>query len=170
MQRLAKSVVFCFVVIAAFFSNGCIDKTIYPSTELQVTKVLPYALIPTATDTASLPTTVVSVRSQSKIPCTLKSMSARFYTAQGEEIPLLSVSNQEAEIILDAEGQVDITVRPYSSVLVDLFELSASQISPVKAQITLHFYDINGNWVNVDAHCLLYKFTAEPAAANRRAL
>jgi len=161
------------LAIAAFFSNGCIDKTFFPSTELEVTSVTPYSLIPTATDTASLPTTQISVLSLSKVPCSLKGISASYYTVMGDEIPLLAVNNQQLEQKIDAEAAVVIPFSPYSSRLVDLFELSSSEISPVKARITMHFLDINGNWVNLDAHCMLYKYssaatTVTTATANRK--
>ncbi len=169
MQRLVKSLLFIFAAFAAFFAGGCIDKTVYPATSLQVTSVEPYALIPTATDTASLPTTTITVRSQSKIPCSLKSISARYFTVNGEEIPLLAINNQELQMSLDAESEATIELGPYSSTLLDLFELSASRISPVKAQITMHFLDVNGNWVDLEAHCMLYKYEAT-AAGSRRSL
>ncbi len=170
MQRSVKSLLFIFAALVALFATGCIDKTVYPATELQVTSVEPYALIPTATDTASLPTTTITVKSQSKIPCSLKSISARYFTVHGEEIPLLAISRQEIQTSLDAEGEATIELGPYSSALLDLFELSASKISPVKAQITMHFLDINGNWVNLEAHCLLYKYDAAATTGSRRSL
>lgn len=174
MQRLVKLLLFCVIAIAAFFSNGCIDKTFFPATELQVTSVEPYALIPTATDTASLPTTEIKILSQSKIPCSLKSLSAKYFTVFGEEIPLLAINNQQMELKIDAEASVGIPVSPYSSRLVELFELSASEISPVKVKITMNFLDANSNWVSTEAHCLLYKYVstastiAAPASPSRK--
>lgn len=88
----------------------------------------------------------------------------------GDEIPLLALNNQQLELKVDAEATLVIPFSPYSSRLVDLFELSSSEISPVKARITMHFLDINGNWVNLDAHCMLYKYSsaATTATANRK--
>lgn len=168
MQRLVKLLLFCVIALAAFFSNGCIDKTFFPATELQVTSVEPYALIPTATDTASLPTTEINILSQSKIPCSLKSISATYFTALGEEIQLLAINNQQTELKIDAEASVKILFSPYSSRLVELFELSASEISPVKVRITMNFLDINNNWVSTEAHCLLYKYVSTTTSPNRK--
>ncbi|MDD3148705.1 MAG: hypothetical protein PHD82_15530 [Candidatus Riflebacteria bacterium] len=133
-----------------------------------VTSVSPYALIPTATDTASLPTTEITVLSQSKVPCSLKSLGVNYYTAFGDEITSLAVNNQQIEMKVDAEAELVIGVSPYSAGLVDLFELSSSQISPVKAKISMNFLDINGNWVSLDAHCLLYRYEPPETAANRK--
>ena len=159
---------FALLFVTAIFSNGCIDKTFYPATEIEVVGVDPYALIPTATDTASLPTTQITVNSLSKIPCTLKAASVAYYTSLGDEIPYLGVSRQPMEMKLDAEGTLAVTMNVYPKALVDVFELSNSDISPVKARITLHFNDINGNWVDRDAHCLLHKYESA-SAGNRRA-
>lgn len=167
MQRSARIVLFVLAFVAAVFSNGCIDKTFYPATEIEVVSVEPYALIPTATDTASLPTTQISIKSLSKIPCTLKGISIAYFTSLGEEIQILTVNNQPIEVKLDAEATLDIDIRPYSPALVNIFELSTSDISPVSAKMTLHFNDINGNWVNREAHCLLYKYE-DTAAGSRR--
>ncbi len=169
MQRSARIVFLALVFVAAIFSSGCIDKTFYPATEIEVVKIDPYGLIPTATDTASLPTTQISIRSLSKIPCTLKAASFAFFTSLGDEITYLRVSRQPMETKLDAEGTLDLVMSPYSRALVDIFELSNSDISPVMAKITLHFNDINGNWVDREAHCLLYKYEAKASTASRRA-
>jgi len=158
---------FALIFVTAVFSNGCIDKTFYPATEIEVVGVDPYALIPTATDTASLPTAEVSVKSLSKIPCTLKAVSIAYFTSLGEEIQILRVDNQPIEVKLDAEASLNIDIRAYTPSLVNIFELSTSDISPVSAKMTLHFNDINGNWVNREAHCLLYKYE-EAAAGSRR--
>lgn len=158
---------FALIFVTAVFSNGCIDKTFYPATEIEVVSVDPYALIPTATDTASLPTAEVSVKSLSKIPCTLKAVSIAYFTSLGEEIQILRVDNQPIEVKLDAEASLNIDIRAYTPSLVNIFELSTSDISPVSAKMTLHFNDINGNWVNREAHCLLYKYE-EAAAGSRR--
>lgn len=168
MQRSARIVMFALLIVAAIFSNGCIDKTFYPATEIEVVGVDPYALIPTATDTASLPTTKITVNSLSKIPCTLKAASFAFFTFLGDEITYLRVNRQPMETKLDAEGSLDITMNIYPKALVDIFELSNSDISPVMAKITLHFNDINGNWVDREAHCLLYKYENISSTASRR--
>lgn len=168
MQRSARIVMFALLIVAAVFSSGCIDKTFYPATEIEVVGVNPYALIPTATDTASLPTTKITVNSLSKIPCTLKAASCAFFTSLGDEITYLRINRQPMETKLDAEGSLEITMNIYPKALVDIFELSNSDISPVTAKITLHFNDINGNWVDREAHCLLYKYEDISSTASRR--
>ncbi len=168
MQRSARIVMFALLIVAAVFSSGCIDKTFYPATEIEVVGVDPYALIPTATDTASLPTTKITVNSLSKIPCTLKAASCAFFTSLGDEITYLRINRQPMETKLDAEGSLEITMNIYPKALVDIFELSNSDISPVTAKITLHFNDINGNWVDREAHCLLYKYEDISSTASRR--
>lgn len=157
MQRSSRLVIFSFLVIAAFFSTGCIDKTFYPATELEITSVTPYEVIPTATGTADLPTISIAVKSISKIPCSLNSFSIKYFTRLGEEIPSLAANSVPINYKIEAEATLDVELRPYTLQLVDLFELSSSQISPVTAKITLNFDDVNGNLVSREAHCLLYK-------------
>lgn len=157
MQRSTRLVIFSCLVIAAFFSTGCIDKTFYPATELEITSVTPYEVIPTATDTASLPTVLIAVKSISKIPCSLNSFSIKYFTSLGDEISSLAANSVPMNYKIDGEATLDVEMRPYTTRLVDIFELSSSQISPVTAKITLNFDDINGNFVSREAHCLLYK-------------
>jgi len=172
MQRSARIVLFALIFVTAVFSNGCIDKTFYPATEIIVARVEPYALFPTATDSASLPTTQIKVSPLSKIPCTLKAVSCAYFTSIGEEITNLRVSNQPMEMQLKEENpavdnSINIIMNIYPKALVDVFELSSSDISPVTARMTFHFNDVNGNWVNLEANCLLYKYE-EAAAGSRR--
>ena len=138
-------------------SIGCAEKTFFPSTEIEITGVTPYELIPTATDSASLPTTAISIKSLSKIPCTLKSYSIEYTTRLGEPLAGASSGKIDIEVKVEAEATVELTLRPYSKTIVNLFDTSFSDISPVKARMTLNFQDLNGNWVSTDANCLLYK-------------
>jgi hypothetical protein len=170
MQRLLKPVLFGCLLFAAILLNGCMDKTFFPAAELEVISVEPFASIPTSADVNSVPETQVTVRSLGKIPASLKKISLRYYTVFGDEISSIAVNDLPIEARIGAEEELTIDIRPYTVAVADIFELSSSQISPIKAKITLHFNDVNGNWVNREAHCLLYKFeaAAEPDA-NRRA-
>jgi hypothetical protein len=152
-----KILVSLVLLVAAFLSTGCIDKTFKPEVSLEIPSVIPYELYATATDTASLPTTTITVTSISPIPCNLKSYSISYFTKYGDSIPGLSVNSTPVELKLEGEGTVDVTVKPYTSQVVDLFELSGSDISPVTAKINLVFKDYNDNMVSKEAHCLLYK-------------
>lgn len=189
MRRLLKPVLFTCLLCAAVLLNGCIDKTLYPSSELVVIAVEPYILTPASTDLTSLPSTSVTVNIANKVPCRLKSFSVQYFTPSGEPLPQLAINKQSQERIININqdnlsevseeadtsqlGQAAFTVYPYSVDLFNLFELSTSNISPVKARITLHFLDVNGNWIDLDAHCFLKKFeqseSTEETAANRRA-
>ncbi|GAB4275462.1 MAG: hypothetical protein Kow0029_16640 [Candidatus Rifleibacteriota bacterium] len=157
MKRLSKFFGFIILLFYVFLTAGCIDKTIYPSVELEVTSVSPYELYATATDSASLPTTAVNVTSLNKIPCNLKTYSVSYYTKYGENLPGLEVLSTPIETKLDAEGSISVTVKPYTSRVVDLYDVSNSDISPITARINLVFEDYNGNTVSKEAHCLLYK-------------
>ncbi len=152
-----KFLVMLSLLGALVFSTGCIDKTFKPEVALEVPSVAPYELYVTATDTASLPTTTITVNSISPIPCNLKSYSISYYTKYGDFIPGVSVANTPLELKLDGEGTISVTVKPYTARVVDLFELSGSDISPVTAKINLVFKDYNDNMVSKEAHCLLYE-------------
>lgn len=159
MRYPARILISLYLFAAAFLLTGCIDKTIYPATDLEIVSVVPYALIPTATDTASLPAAQINFKSLSKVPCNLKSYSITYYTAQGEEIAALTLPQTSIETKIDAETEVSVEIRPYTSRVIDLLELSSSQISPIMARIKLSFYDYNGNWLEREANCLLYQYS-----------
>ena len=173
MQRLCKLIFFLPLLAAALLTTGCADKLLFPETILEITSVDPYELIPTATDTASLPTTQINIKSLSKIPCTLKGYSINYFTSLGEEIPSAKVEFTPAELKIDAESSVSFEIKAFSRRMVDIFELSSSQISPVTARFVLEFKDINGNRISLDAHCILHKpdttTTTTAAAALRQA-
>jgi hypothetical protein len=77
-------------------------------------------------------------------------------TPYGEPIPQLEISAMPMEGKIAAEGSLAIVVKPYTSRVVNLYELSSSDISPITAKINFSFEDYNGNWVSREAHCLLY--------------
>jgi hypothetical protein len=152
-----KILVSLTLLTAVLLSTGCIDKTFRPEVALEIPSVAPYELYTTATDTASLPTTSITVTSISPIPCNLKSYSISYFTKYGDIISGLSVNSTPLELKLEGEGTITVTVKPYTSRVVGLFELSGSDISPVTAKINLVFKDYNDNMVSKEAHCLLYK-------------
>lgn len=158
MQLSIRTIMFIYLAFAAFFSTGCIDKTFKPATELEISAVDPYSLIPTATDTASLPSVSITVKSVSKIPCSMTGFTITYFTNLGEEIHSLAAIGIPIELKIDAEAEATVVIRPYTKALVDLYELSSSQISPVLAKITMNFKDINGNLLNREANCLLYEY------------
>ncbi len=157
MQRYQKFIFFLFCLPAIVLLNGCIDKTIRPEAAIEISTVTPYELTTTATDTASLPTTAITVNSINTVPCNLKSYSVTYFSRFGEIIPSLSIPSTPIDLKLAAAGTIDVTVRPYTSRVVDMFELSNSDISPIQAKINLVFEDYNSNIINKEAHCLIYK-------------
>lgn len=145
------------LIFSATLLTGCIEKTFKPEAILEVTSLSPYELIPTATDTASLPTTSITVTSINTIPCNLKSFSVSYLTKFGEVIPSLAIPTTQIETKLAAGGSIDVVVKPYTARVLELFELSGSDISPIRAQISLVFKDYNDNLISREANCLLYK-------------
>jgi hypothetical protein len=155
---LVKKLIFFFIVSAtAIFSSGCIEKTLKPEAALEITSVEPHALYATATDTASLPTTDVTVTSINTIPCNLESYWINYYTSSNEGIPSLKTVPTSVAGKLDAEGTLTITASPYTTRVVDLFELSGSSISPIVAEMNFVFKDYNGNHISKTASCLLFE-------------
>lgn len=156
MVKNFKLQLLLLLLVCAFLSTGCVESSFKPPVALEVPSVSTYELYATATDTASLPTTAVTVTSLNKIPCNLKSYSVHYTTQYGDPLPQLTISAIPMEMKLDGEANITVTVKPYTKRVIDLFELSTSEISPLTAEITLTFKDYNGNWVSKDAHCLLY--------------
>ncbi|MGM0600252.1 MAG: hypothetical protein ACQETH_10600 [Candidatus Rifleibacteriota bacterium] len=157
-MSLLKKIIFFFILLTtAVFSSGCIEKTLNPEAELEITSVEPHALYVTATDTASLPTTDVTVTSINTIPCNLESWWINYYTSSDEPIPSLKTIPTSLAGKLEAEGTLTITTSPYSTRVVDLFELSGSNISPIVAEMNFVFKDYNGNHISKTASCLLFE-------------
>ena len=157
MNYLSKFIIFAYILAACLFISGCSDKTLKPAAVLEVPTVSPFELYATATNTQSLPTADITITSLSKIPCNLRKYSVKYFTPYGEEIPQLAINSIPVESKLAAEGEITVTTKPYTSKVVDLYELSTSDISPITAQITVTFEDYNGNWVERTGHCQLYK-------------
>ena len=158
MKRQHKIFFLLLTFFGIIFTTGCIDKTFKPEAALEVADVTPYELTPTATDTASLPTTAITVNSINTIPANLKSYTISYFTKNGDPIPSLSVGTTPINLKLAAAGNISVTLKPYSAKVVELYELSNSDISPISAKITLYFEDYNDNIVIAEGSCLLYKF------------
>jgi hypothetical protein len=156
MPKHTRIQLFILLVFSSIFLTGCMEKTFFPAAEIEVTSVDPTYLIPTATATAELPTTDITIKSLNKVPCSLKSYSVKYTTPLGEEITSASYDSAGIEAKLDAEGELVVKMMPYSLRILDLFELSSSSIAPVTARMTFNFEDYNGNWNSVVAHCRLY--------------
>jgi len=157
MLSLKKMAILFLSILATVGASGCAEKAFFPAVDIEITGVTPYELTPTTTDSASLPRTTVSIRSLSKIPSTLKSYSIDYATRLGEPLPGASSGLSDIEVKIEPESTVELSLRPYSLTIVNLFDSSFSNISPVKARITLNFQDVNGNWVSRNANCLLHK-------------
>jgi len=149
------------MIFMSIFLSGCIEKTLYPAVILTVVSVTPNELRITSTETTgtsiTFPSTVIVLKSETQVPATLVSYSVSYSTNLGQSLPALRIEETPYDLFLAGGGSADITISPYTQKVADLFELSTSDISPIKATITLTVKDVNGNTVNREAHCLLYK-------------
>lgn len=157
MAASSRKPFYLLLILFPVFLSGCIDKTFFPPVTMEVTSVDPYRLLPTATDTASLPETSITIQSLSGIPCHLRSYTIAYKTSLGDPIESAAISVTPIELKLEANQSLTVSIKPYTSRIVDLYDLSISDISPIVAEITLNFKDVNDNWVSQVTHCLLEK-------------
>ncbi len=149
--------VVAIVIGGAVFLSGCIEKTVLPAVLVTVAKVEPYDLIPTATETSALPTVDVTLDFESAVPTNLRSYSITYRTRAGQALPELTVPETPYQIKFSPTAGQVVTLRPYTSRVVDLYELTPSAISPIVATIRLTLEDVNGNTVFREATCRLFK-------------
>lgn len=165
MSWIFRRILKLFLGFGLFFSlSGCIEKTVLPALILSVTSVTPYELKPTsATDattgatTYTLPTTVIALRSMTKVPARLVSFNISYSTRIGQPLPSLRIDETPYDLYLTPDSTINITMSPYSERVLNLFLFSTSEISPIRAVMTLTVKDVNNNTIHRDAHCLLLK-------------
>ncbi len=161
---LKRSILFPTALFFLLFLTGCIEKTVYPAVVITVDKVEPYQLEVTdysvaasASGTVTLPTTAVSLKVQTGVPSWIKAVSIVYTTKLDQPLPELEVKETPFDLFLTPSTSNDVTVKPYTLKVLELYELSSSEISPIKASITLKIKDANGNDTYVQTTCLLLK-------------
>jgi len=174
-MKLAKKLLFLVAMLVMAFSQaGCIQKVLFPEAHFTVVSVTPDKLRATvseeeaaaegeegSTDTATekkatLPSTVISLNSDSQIPADLVSFSIYYTTRLGEAIPAVAVPETPYNLKIAPNAATDIPMSPYTTRLYTLLELTRADISPVNAIIGLTLKDANGNKTHVEASCLIY--------------
>ena len=154
MKQNKLTLLFIGILLSTCLS-GCIERTLYPAVNLTVEGVDPYESFPSA---GAEPTEVsISLKTEEGIPSNLEAFSIAYYTRLGEPISKLEVPKTAKHQFLPAATANSISITPYTAYVLDLYELSSSDISPIRADITLYVKDVNGNRVERIASCLLYK-------------
>ncbi len=160
MKRLEKIISILCLLLIAVITTGCSNKDIYPASDIQITSVSPSSILPNTKDFSSIDEGTISMQLLNSIPCELVSYDISYKTALDEPITGISLNNIPVNIPLTGEGSTaDLTLKPYSQQLINIFENTPSNISPVKATVSLHFKDVNKNETTRYAFFVLYKFT-----------
>ncbi|HOY67189.1 MAG TPA: hypothetical protein PLP29_09880 [Candidatus Ozemobacteraceae bacterium] len=152
------------------FLTGCIEKTVYPAVILTVTAVAPNPITATyqfdASGTIKLSTTPLSVtlRAETGVPSNIKSYSISYQTRIGDPIPEIAVVDMPFEVYLAPSAETTAEFDVYTAQVVNLLANTRSDISPLRAAITMRIEDVNGNEVVKEAHCQLSQPLAEAAA------
>ncbi len=147
-----------FAFIVAVTISGCLEKTIYPELITTVVSVSPNELQPTnGSGTLDLPTVDIDLRSETQVPAKLLSYHVTYVTPMGQTLDSLQLPETPLDQFLTPGSSNKITVRPYTRAIYELFELSASNIEPIRATIILTIKDENNNITHPEAHCLLFK-------------
>lgn len=159
MKIREKFIFVAFLFFVAFILNGCDKKILYPEADVRVTKVEPHNILPTSNDLSSVEDGVISLQIVNSIPCNLIRYDLIYRTVQGEPIDGIGISNININLPLSESGtDVELTLKPYTQQLFDLFTNSVSNISPVRCVALLYFKDSNNNEIIKEAGFLLHKY------------
>ncbi|MBU1109835.1 MAG: hypothetical protein KKB51_24350 [Candidatus Riflebacteria bacterium] len=166
MKLFQKNVLFAAAFVLSIGLTGCIDKVLFPEAHFTVVSVTPDKLRATITETVSttgvttrkakIPTTVVTLNSDFKIPADMVSFSISYTTKLGEPIAAAEVLETPYHLSIPVGGSITIPMNPYNTRLYTLLEFTSSDISPVNAKMVITIKDANGNKVKLEANCLCY--------------
>ena len=151
-----------FIVI----NTGCNKNVFYPASDIQITKTDPFNILPSSSDFNSLPEGVISIKLINSIPCELVSYDLTYRTVLNEPLDGLTITEIPINIPFpEVDTETDVTLKPYTKQVLDLFTNTNSNISPIRAMVTLHFKDVNNNEIIRNASFLLYKYEQEAASS-----
>lgn len=159
MKNFKKLLYLAFLLITALINVGCDKNGFYPASDIQITKAEPFNILPTSNDFDSIENGVVTAKLINTIPCELVSYDLTYRTVLNEPIDSLTITDIPINLPFAESGtETDITLKPYQRHVLDLFNNTSSNISPIRATVTLHFKDVNKNEVIRNASFLLYKY------------
>ena len=159
MKILYKIISIVFLLAFAVFSTGCNKNELYPASDIQITKVDPYNIIPTSNNFDSIDDGVITMKLLNSIPCDLISYDLSYRTVLNDPIESLSISQIRTNLPLaEKDTEVELTLKPYTQQLLNLLQSTSSEISPIRATVILHFRDVNKNDIYREASFLLYKY------------
>lgn len=161
MYRINRIVIIICSLVFSLLCTGCSKNTLYPEADVLVVSATPYNIIPTGVTLDSTEEGVITVRLLNEIQCNLVSYDINYKSCLGQDIESLALKDINIQIPIVEKGtDYEITIRPYTMQLMNLLNNTASEISPVQANVTLHFHDINGRDTTRTASFLLYKYVA----------
>ncbi|MBR4570014.1 MAG: hypothetical protein IKO19_05035 [Candidatus Riflebacteria bacterium] len=159
MKKIRRILFFAFLLLAAFINVGCDKNGFYPASDIQITKAEPFNILPSNADFDSIEDGVITAKLLNSIPCELVSYDLTYRTVLNEPIDSLTITDIPINIpFAEAGTETSITLKPYQKQVLDLFNNTTSNISPIRATVTLHFRDVNKNEVIRNASFLLYKY------------
>lgn len=148
-----------FLLTVSIISIGCNKNELYPASDVQITKVNPFSILPTSNDFDSIEDGVVTMKLINSIPCELVSYDLTYKTVLNEPLDNLSISQIRTNIPLaQKDSEEELTLKPYTQQLLNLLQSTSSNISPIRATVILHFRDVNKNDIYREASFLLYKY------------
>lgn len=148
-----------FLLFSLIVFSGCANEIFTPAAKLEIIEVVPYETIPEGNNIADIEPVELRVILLDEMPCSLESYSIKYYTQLGHEIHGLAVGTTRKKLrFAGAENEeLSVSIRAYTQRLMDLYEQTDSEISPVEARIKLLFKDFHSNLIEVQASCLLYR-------------
>lgn len=172
MKRITKAITICLLFAVLIILTGCAQKDLYPNPDILVS-ISEFNITPSGSN--DLPTTSLSFKALNGVTCTLVSYSVVYRSYLHEEIPQLALKDLPINIQIPgadwsssrSDGEeVTSDFQIYTSRVRDLFAVTQSDISPITAEITLTYKDVNKNTGTVSVSCLLYKYAEESSDDN----
>ena len=160
MKKIRKLIYLALLFMIVIINLGCNKDELYPASDLQITKTEPFNIVPSSSGFDSIEDGVITVKLLNSIPCELVSYDLSYRTVLNEPIESLTLSNIQMNMpFAEVNSETTITLKPYQKQILDLFNNTSSNISPIRATVTLHFKDVNKNEIIRNAYFLLYKYT-----------
>lgn len=162
MGIIFKKAIMLSAILALFWISGCASSTFFiPKADAEIVSIDPYQMVVSDALPTTLPEVTVNILPLNNINFSLISYDMRYYTRIEEEIKSLAYINKPMTYkfpISEGEpSETSISFTPFTPDLYELFQTTQSQISPVRAEITMYFEDINNHKFSKTFSLLLYK-------------
>lgn len=165
MQIPKRLVLIVYLLAFVLLNIGCSKDFVYPQSDIQL---VPSSadIIPSSRTVTDISESTINITLYNAVSCSVTGYDLAYETILGEPIESLAIINIPIEKIINGSRQSGTTttdsmpVRPYTEGVMNLLESTTSSISPIRATVTVHFHDVNGNDFDKQVHFLCWKYTS----------